>query len=157
MQTRSREQTRTRPRKAHASTIERTDANTIGKTDTNRIERADAKEERKANTCIAFKEIPIKFEREDTTFPIKAVASTKVEPETLLLNINRYVNPNDICSVDYTRGGENMHDLEPINNLFSDNIVLGCYIPQGKIDTADKAIKDLLERARDSDDGEEEE
>jgi hypothetical protein len=61
------------------NTIEKTHANTIGKTDANTIEKVDAKEDGKANTCITFKEIPITFEREDTTFPIKAVTSTKGE------------------------------------------------------------------------------
>jgi hypothetical protein len=99
----------------------------------------------------ALKEISITHEREDCKFPIKAVGNPRIKPETLLYNINKIVNPNDISTIDYTKGGTNDHVLEPLNSLFSDNIVFGCYIKQESVHTMAKVIKDLLEKAKTED------
>jgi hypothetical protein len=46
----------------------------------------------------------------------------------LLYNLNKFINKNDITCVDYTSGGTNKHQLLPVNNMFSDNIVVYYYI-----------------------------
>jgi hypothetical protein len=69
----------------------------------------------------------------------------KVKSETLLYNLSKVINPNDISDVDHTRGGTSDHGLETLNILFSDNIVLGCYIPRDKIERNNNTLKDLLQ------------
>jgi hypothetical protein len=69
------------------------------------------------------KELPIALTRTDITFPISRIGGSKIKSETLLYNLNKWINDNDITSIDYTQKGTNGHVLEPINDIFSDNII----------------------------------
>jgi hypothetical protein len=96
----------------------------------------------------ALKEVGISFDREDKSFPLSAVGGAKVKVETLLYNVNKIINTNDIAHVDYTKGGTKGHVLEPLNNLFSDNIVIGCYIPQKSIEESN-ALTNFVKKCKD--------
>ena len=90
---------------------------------------------------VLFKELNFNKTREDVTFPIKYIGNvgekskaigTKIKPETLLYNLNKIINKSDINRVDYTKGGylPNLENgLEPLNDLFSDNILVYSPIP----------------------------
>ena len=77
------------------------------------------------NKDTLLKEISLNKSRTDATFGLKAIGNDKIKHETMLYNLNKIVNKSDISLVDYTNGGT-IHDkpLEPLNELFSDNIVL---------------------------------
>jgi hypothetical protein len=82
-----------------------------------------------------IKELSMVVSRTDITVNINSVGGSKIKPETLLYNLNKFVNKSDITYVDYTKGGTNGHKLIPINNMFSDNIVLYYFIDKEQIAT----------------------
>ena len=56
---------------------------------------------------------------------------------TVLYNLNRIINTNDKSFIDYTQGETKAYEpLQPLNTLFSDNIVV--FMPLD-----DKLIKDI--------------
>ena len=93
-----------------------------------------------ANTTAndaTIKEISLNKTRTDKTFNLKAIGNSKIKHETLLYNLNRIINTNDISFIDYTQGGTKANEpLQPLNTLFSDNIVV--FMPLD-----DKLIKDI--------------
>ena len=93
-----------------------------------------------ANTTAndaTIKEICLNKTRTDKTFNLKAIGNSKIKHETLLYNLNRIINTNDISFIDYTqRGMEANRPLQPLNTLFSDNMVV--FIPLD-----DKLIKGI--------------
>jgi len=63
--------------------------------------------------------------REDIAFPIKNITTKKNnKPKDILYNLAKYLNVSDIANVNYTKGATNGHNLEQLNNLFSDNILV---------------------------------
>ena len=105
-------------------------------------------------------EIPLNKTRTDATFPLKAIGNKKVSVKTKLYNLNKIINSSDTSYIDYTNGGCNLttandidmetlfneetevdelnvpiaaNGLEPLNTLFSDNIVVYVPIPDKKI------------------------
>ena len=93
-----------------------------------------------ANTTAndtTIKEISLNKTRTDKTFNLKSIGNSKVKHETLLYNLNRIINTNDISFIDYTQGGTKANEpLQPLNTLFSDNIVV--FMPLN-----DDLIKDI--------------
>ncbi|KAK8836650.1 hypothetical protein M9Y10_037586 [Tritrichomonas musculus] len=86
---------------------------------------------------ILLKEINLNKTRTDATFKLKAIGNKKIKHETLLYNLNKIINCCDVSYVNYTQGGKNIgEDLQPLNNLFSDNIIV--YYP-----IEDKLITDI--------------
>lgn len=110
---------------------------------------------------ILFKELNLNKTREDVTFPIKYIGNVgenskskgiKIKPETLLYNLNKIINKSDISRVDYTKDGylpELENGLEPLNDLFSDNILVYSPIP-------DKLLEMFLDNLKKEEDTEEE-
>ena len=70
--------------------------------------------------------LPIEFDDEATTytFPRSLVAIKNTSIETTLKNIATLAFDSDTAHVNYTTGGTNMHTLEPVNELFCDNLIL---------------------------------
>ena len=99
------------------------------------------------NNDTLLKEISLNKTRTDATFPIKTIGSSKTKHETLLYNLNRIVNQSDISLIDYTDGGMQMDKpLEPLNELFSDNIVVYYPIDDTLIKNIEKLkIKDTTD------------
>ena len=70
-------------------------------------------------------------------FKIKKVSEKQKDNKELhqsiahsnLVNIYKDISPCDISSVDYTNGGTNNNKLEPLCNLFCDNMVFYYYFP----------------------------
>jgi hypothetical protein len=92
-----------------------------------------------------IKELSIELNRTDTTITIKSIGTSKIKTETLLYNLNKFINKSDITYVDYTNGGTNKHKLEPINNMFSDNIVVYYYIDKSFIES-NKVLQAFLRK-----------
>ena len=103
---------------------------------------------------VLFKEINLNKTRDDCSFPIKAIGKigekskckgTKIKMETLLYNLNKVINKSDIARVDYTKGGYKPNlgnGLEPLNDLFSDNILVYCPIPDNLVDKFTDTLKE---------------
>jgi hypothetical protein len=64
----------------------------------------------------------------DQTIPYSYLGTNN--PEAQLYNINRIINNTDISNIDYTTGGTNGHELVPLCDMFSDNIILYYFIPE---------------------------
>ena len=93
-----------------------------------------------ANTSAndtTIKEINLNKTRTDKSFNLKAIGNSKIKHKTLLYNLNRIINTNDISFIDYTQEGTKANEpLQPLNSLFSDNIVI--FMPLD-----DNLIKDI--------------
>jgi hypothetical protein len=81
-----------------------------------------------------IKELPIALTRTDITFPISRIGGSKIKSEILLYNLNKWINENDVTFIDYTQKGTNEHVLEPINDIFSDNIILYFFIDRKTVE-----------------------
>jgi hypothetical protein len=86
--------------------------------------------------------------RTDCTFPISCIGGSKIKSETLLYNLNKWINENDITFVDYTQKGTNGHVLEQINDIFSDNIILYFFIDPKTVEN-EKVLQKILEKNKD--------
>jgi hypothetical protein len=62
-------------------------------------------------------------------FPLTSIAVRDL-PRLFLPNLVNFLGTSDISRVDYTKGGTNRHILEPLNNLFSDNILISFMLPE---------------------------
>ena len=77
-------------------------------------------------------------EQQTTILPHKLFARRGVKPETLLQHITLQTNTNDIGDVNYTQGGTNNHQLQPLSDTFCDNCIIYYDIPKPT-----QACKDL--------------
>ncbi|KAK8888556.1 hypothetical protein M9Y10_033287 [Tritrichomonas musculus] len=104
------------------------------------------------NSDCLFKEISLNKTRTDATFAIKAIGNGKIKHETLLYNLNRVINQSDISFIDYTKDGiqSNKH-LEPLNELFSDNIVVYYPIDDTLVKNIEKLNIKNNDNAKDAD------
>ena len=71
-----------------------------------------------------YHEINITKSREDVEIPLSAIGFKKTKIETMLVNLNKYVNKSDIAYIDYTKGGHPNNSIQPLNHLFCDNIII---------------------------------
>ncbi|KAK8838418.1 hypothetical protein M9Y10_033047 [Tritrichomonas musculus] len=63
------------------------------------------------------------------TIPLKYVQRANAKPETMLYNLTKSLNWNDISDIDYTAGASNRHELKPLSDRFCDNIILYYKVP----------------------------
>ena len=63
------------------------------------------------------------------TIPLKHVQRNNVTPETMLYNLTKTINWNDISYIDYTEGARNGNTLKPLSERFCDNIILYYLVP----------------------------
>ena len=66
---------------------------------------------------------------ETITVPLKYVQRNNTKPETMLYNINKSINVNDISKIDYTAGATNNHEIKALSERFCDNIILYYKVP----------------------------
>ena len=84
-----------------------------------------------SNKIESIQNIRFSKTREDATFPLKNIATkNNSKPKDIIYNLAKYLNVSDISNIKYTTGATNGHNLEPLNDLFSDNIILYYYLPQ---------------------------
>jgi hypothetical protein len=92
-------------------------------------------------------ELSIDKVRTDITIPISSVGTTKIKPETLLYNLNKIINENNISNVDYTTGGIQNNKLEPLSNIFSDNIIVYYFLDKIAVENS-KVLQQFLLKSK---------
>ena len=106
-----------------------------------------------ANTSAndtTIKEINLNKTRTDKSFNLKAIGNSKIKHETLLYNLNRIINTNDISFIDYTQEGTKANEpLQPLNSLFSDNIVMFMPLDDNLIKDIEKIKKKMKNENKD--------
>jgi hypothetical protein len=85
------------------------------------------------NSLSTFKELPVDQTRTNLSLSISIIR--KSNTNSAFYNINCVLNKTDLSKIDYTEGGTSGHPLEPLNNFYSDNIIL-------YYDSPDKEIAD---------------
>ena len=71
-----------------------------------------------------YSEINITKSREDIRIPLTSIGNKNIKIETMLSTLNKHINKSDIAYIDYTQRGQNNKNIEPLNNLFCDNIII---------------------------------
>ena len=71
-----------------------------------------------------YSEINITKSREDIRIPLTSIGHKNIKIETMLSTLNKHINKSDIAYIDYTQRGQNNKNIEPLNNLFCDNIII---------------------------------
>ena len=65
------------------------------------------------------------------TIPLKHVQRKNAKPETMLYNLTKTINWNDISDIDYA-GVRNGNTLKPLSERFCDNIIFYYLVPFNK-------------------------
>ena len=71
-----------------------------------------------------YDEINLTMIREDVKIPLNSIGNKNVKIETMLSTMNRHINKSDIAYIDYSLGGEKNQIINPLNELFCDNILV---------------------------------
>ena len=71
-----------------------------------------------------YDEINLTMSREDKKIPLNSIGNKKVKIETMLSTLNKHINESDIAYIDYSVGGDKNQTINPLNELFCDNIIV---------------------------------
>ena len=71
-----------------------------------------------------YDEISLTMTREDKEIPLNSIGNKNVKRETMLSTLNKHINKSDIAYIDYTLGGDKNQSINPLNELFCDNIIV---------------------------------
>ena len=71
-----------------------------------------------------YEEINLTMTREDKKIPLNSIGHKKVKIETMLSTLNKHINKSDIGYIDYSVGGTKNQTIDPLNDLFCDNIIV---------------------------------
>ena len=71
-----------------------------------------------------YDEINLTMVREDKKIPLNSIGNKTVKIETMLSTLNKHLNKSDIAYIDYSLRGENNKTINPLNELFCDNIIV---------------------------------
>ena len=71
-----------------------------------------------------YDEISLTMTREDKKIPLNSIGNKNVKIETMLSTLNKHVNKSDIAYIDYSVGGVKNQCINPLNELFFDNIIV---------------------------------
>ena len=71
-----------------------------------------------------YDEINLTMVREDIKIPLNSIGNKNVKIETMLSTLNKHLNKSDIAYIDYSLGGENNNTINPLNEIFCDNIIV---------------------------------
>ena len=71
-----------------------------------------------------YDEINLTMVREDIKIPLNSIGNKNIKIETMLSTLNKHINKSDIAYIDYSLGGENNQTINPLNELFCDNIIV---------------------------------
>jgi hypothetical protein len=82
--------------------------------------------------------------RQDIAIPTASISTatkaSKKKDQNLIYNLIRYISPNDTATIDYTKGGTPNHELDPLNNMFCDNMCLYYKIPLEQLTDQERQI-----------------
>ena len=80
-----------------------------------------------------YDEINLTMIREDVKIPLNSIGNKNVKIETMLSTLNKHINKSDIAYIDYSLGvayidyslgGDKNQSINPLNELFCDNIIV---------------------------------
>ena len=71
-----------------------------------------------------YDEINLTMIREDKKIPLNSIGNKNVKIETMLSTLNKHMNKSDIAYIDYSLGGDKNMSINPLNELFCDNIIV---------------------------------
>ena len=71
-----------------------------------------------------YDEINLIMTREVKKIPLNSIGNKNVKIETMLSTLNKHINKSDIASIDYSLRGDKNHSINPLNELFCDNIIV---------------------------------
>ena len=71
-----------------------------------------------------YDEINLTMTREDKKIPLNSIGNKNVKIETMLSTLNKHINKSDIAYIDYSVGGSENQSINPLNELFCDNIIV---------------------------------
>ena len=71
-----------------------------------------------------YDEINLTMTREDKKIPLNSIGNKNVRIETMLSTLNKHINKSDIAYIDYSVGGSENQSINPLNELFCDNIIV---------------------------------
>ena len=78
-----------------------------------------------------YDELNLTMIREDKKIPVNSIGNRNVKIETMLSTLNKHINKSDIVYIDYSIGGDKNQSINPLNELFCDNIIV--FTPLEKI------------------------
>ena len=71
-----------------------------------------------------YHETNITMTGEDMKIPLNSFGYKKVKIETMLSTLNKHINKSDIAYIDYSVAGSKNQSIDPLNELFCDNIIV---------------------------------
>ena len=71
-----------------------------------------------------YDEINLTMTREDKKIPLNSIGNKNVRIETMLSTLNKHINKSDIAYIEYSVGGSENQSINPLNDLFCDNIIV---------------------------------
>ena len=71
-----------------------------------------------------YDEISLTMTREDKKIPLNSIGKKNVKIETMLSTLNKHINKSDNAYIDYSFGGDKNQSINPLNELFCDNIIV---------------------------------
>ena len=71
-----------------------------------------------------YDETNLTMTREDKKIPLNSIGNKNFEKETMLSTLNKHINKSDIACIDYSNGGSKNQSINPLNELFCDNIIV---------------------------------
>ena len=71
-----------------------------------------------------YDEFNLTMTREDNKIPLNSIGNKNVKKETMLSTLNKHINKSDIAYIDYSFGGDKNQTINPLNEIFCDNIIV---------------------------------
>ena len=71
-----------------------------------------------------YDETNLTMTREDKKIPLNSIGNKNFKIETMLSTLNKHINKSDIACIDYSNGGSKNQSINPLNELFCDNIIV---------------------------------
>ena len=69
-------------------------------------------------------EISLTMTNEDIKIPTNSIGNKNVKIETMLSTLNKHINKSDIAYLEYSVGGSENQSINPLNEIFCDNIIV---------------------------------
>ena len=71
-----------------------------------------------------YDEIDLTMTRENMKKPLNSIGKKNVKIKIMLSTLNKRINKSDIAYTDYSVGGSKIRNINPLNEMFCDNILV---------------------------------
>ena len=71
-----------------------------------------------------YDETKLTMMREDAKIPLNSIGNKNIKIETMLSTLNKHINKSDIDHKNYSLGGDKNQTINPLNELFCENIIV---------------------------------